>query len=101
MRVNPPLIIEGNFALSRRCRADRGEENDHGPAPTAPVSSSRVPRIARLLALAWHIDGLVRAGWRPSNLISIAIVLRQPSARALYITRPRYASIASSRLAEG
>ena len=56
--MSPPLIIEGTFVLGR-CRRD--EPND-GPASAASTGSARIPRIARLVALAWHIDELVRSG---------------------------------------
>ena len=84
--MNPPLIIEGNFALGRRRRADRGDENDDAPASAAPGTSSRVPRMARLLALAWHIDGLVRSG----SLASYAA-----AARLGHVSRARLSQIMS------
>ena len=84
--MNPPLIIEGNFALGRRRRADRGDENDDAPASAAPGTSSRVPRMARLLALAWHIDGLVRSG----SLASYAA-----AARLGHVSRARVSQIMS------
>ena len=84
--MSPPLIIERNFALGRRRRADHGEENDDGPAFAAPVTSSRVPRIARLLAMAWHIDGLVRSG----ALASYAV-----AARLGHVSRARMSQIVS------
>src|SRR6516225_3678655 len=86
MRMNPPLIIDGNFALDRRRRADRSDGNDDGPASAAPVTSSRVPRIARLLALAWHIEGLVRSG----TLASYAA-----AARLGHVSRARLSQILS------
>ena len=82
--MNPPLIIDGNFALDRRRRADRSDGNDDGPASAAPVTSSRVPRIARLLALAWHIEGLVRSG----TLASYAA-----AARLGHVSRARLSQI--------
>jgi len=84
--MNPPLIIDGNFALDRRRRADRSDGNDDGPASAAPVTSSRVPRIARLLALAWHIEGLVRSG----TLASYAA-----AARLGHVSRARLSQILS------
>jgi hypothetical protein len=48
--VNTPIVIEGVIPLGRRRHADH------------PVPPARVPRIARLLALAWHVEGLVRSG---------------------------------------
>ena len=84
--MSTPLVIEGTFAIGRRRRADRGEENDDGPASAAPVTSTRVPRIARLLALAWHIDGLVRSG----TLASYAT-----AARLGHVSRARLSQIMS------
>jgi hypothetical protein len=48
--VNTPIVIEGVIPLGRRGHADH------------PVPSARVPRLARLLAVAWHVQGLVRSG---------------------------------------
>ena len=48
--MNTPIVIEGVIPLGRRRHAGH-------PVPPAPV-----PRIARLLALAWHVEGLVRSG---------------------------------------
>jgi hypothetical protein len=48
--MNTPIVIEGVIPLRRRGRAGR------------PLPSARVPRLARLIALAWHVDGLVRSG---------------------------------------
>jgi len=64
--MSSPLVIEGTLAPSRRSRADCHEENSDGPASAASASASRVPRLARLVALAWHIDGLVQSGTLPS-----------------------------------
>ena len=103
--MNPPLIIEGNFALGRRRRADRGDENDDAPASAAPGTSSRVPRMARLLALAWHIDGLVRSGAlasyaaaaglghvsraRLSQIMSLLNLAPDLQEQVLFLPRPR------------
>ena len=84
--MSPPLVIEGTVALGRRRRAGRREENDAGPASAASVPSARVPRLARLLALAWHIDGLVRSG----TLASYAA-----AARLGHVSRARLSQILS------
>jgi hypothetical protein len=60
--MSMPSTIEGTIPLGRRQRAARREENGAGSAATESLTSSRVPRIARLMALAWHIEGLVRSG---------------------------------------
>ena len=51
--MSTPIVIEGT-------RPRRGR----GAASAAPMSlpSPRVPRIARLVALAWHIEEQVRSG---------------------------------------
>jgi hypothetical protein len=84
MRMNRPGLIEGNFALGRRRGADREEEHNDGTASAASVSPGRVPRMARLLALAWHIDGLVRSG----TLASYAV-----AARLGHVSRARLSQI--------
>ncbi|HEX4610873.1 MAG TPA: hypothetical protein VH092_21970 [Urbifossiella sp.] len=52
------LTVEGTVHL-RRGRGGRAELAD-GPAPGVPAG--RVPRVARLMALAVKLDGLVREG---------------------------------------
>jgi hypothetical protein len=59
--MSMPNIIAGTFKPSRRQRAARPEEN--GNSSSAPSSlPPRIPRLARFMALAWHIEGLVRSG---------------------------------------
>ena len=60
--MSMPSTIEGTILLGRRQRAARREDNGAGSAATESLPSSCVPRIARLMALAWHIEGLVRSG---------------------------------------
>ena len=60
--MSTPIVIEGVIPLRRRGRAARSEANGAGSPASQFVPSSRVPRIARLLALAWHVDELVRSG---------------------------------------
>jgi hypothetical protein len=60
--MNAPIVIEGTLPLARRCRAARPETSGAASVATPCVSSARVPRIARLLALAWHVEELVRSG---------------------------------------
>jgi hypothetical protein len=86
MRMSSPLVIEGTLAPSRRGRADRQDEHNDGPASAASVSASRVPRIARLVALAWHIDGLVQSGTLPSYAAA---------ARLGHVSRARLSQIVS------
>jgi len=60
--MSTPIVIEGTIPLGRRGRATRPESNGTGSPGTHPPPSSPAPRLARLLALAWHIEGLVRSG---------------------------------------
>ena len=57
--MSTPIVIEGTILLGRRGRASRPAASG---AATPSEPSSRIPRIARLLALAWHVEGLVRSG---------------------------------------
>ena len=60
--MSTPIVIEGTIPLGRRGRTRQPEANGSISLPTHSLPSSRVPRIARLLALAWHVEGLVRSG---------------------------------------
>ena len=58
--MNTSTIIRGILPSRRRGSAP---EQDPTPATeTTKASSSRIPRIAQLMALARHIDDLVRSG---------------------------------------
>ena len=59
--MSTPIIIEGAIPLGRRGRASRPESHGAGSRPNS-LPSLCVPRIARLLALAWHVEGLVKSG---------------------------------------
>jgi hypothetical protein len=60
--MSTSIVIEGTLPPGRRGRANRPETNGAGSPSTRPVPSSHVPRIARLMALAWHVEGLVQLG---------------------------------------
>ena len=60
--MSTPIVIEGTIPLGRRGRTRQPEANGSISLPTQSLPSSRVARIARLLALAWHVEGLVRSG---------------------------------------
>ena len=60
--MSTPIVIEGTIPLGRRDRADPPNTNSAGSPSPRSFPSSRVPRTARLLALAWHVEGLVRSG---------------------------------------
>ena len=72
--MSTPTVIEGVIPLGRRGHADH------------PVPPARVPRIARLLALAWHVEGLVRSG----TLSSYAV-----AAKLGHVSRARLSQILS------
>ncbi|MGQ9563913.1 MAG: hypothetical protein ACUVTH_10300 [Thermogutta sp.] len=54
------------FARSARGRKRLADK----PASEAPLPAGRVPRVARVMALAIHFDGLLRAGvvWNTTEL---------------------------------
>ena len=60
--MSAPDVIECTLALGRRRRATGTERTSERPAPPVTQSSPRVPRIARRMALALHIETLVRSG---------------------------------------
>jgi hypothetical protein len=83
--MSMPSIIEGTFTPGRRQRAARQDEN--GADPSAPSSSpSRIPRLARFMALAWHIEELVQSG---------AISNYAAAARLGHVSRARLSQILS------
>ena len=84
--MSTPVVIEGTFARIRPGRAGCRDEPNEGPASAGSVASVRVPRIARLLALAWHIDGLVRSG---------ALASYAAAARLGHVRRARRSQILS------
>jgi hypothetical protein len=55
-----PITVECDIHVARRGHGRK--EIRQGLAPINTVASSRVPRVARLMALAIHFDGLIRAG---------------------------------------
>ena len=83
--MSTPIVIEGTIPLGRRGRAARPEANGAGSPPNS-LPSSRVPRIARLLALAWHVEELVRSG---------AISSYAAAARLGHVSRARLSQILS------
>ena len=60
--MSAPLVIEGTIALRRRGRPADAVANDVQAAPPVTEESPRVPRIARLMALALQIEALVQSG---------------------------------------
>ena len=82
--MNPPLVIEGTLALGRHRGTDEQDENPTRPTSAASVAPARVPRLARLLALAWHNDDLVRSG---------ALASYAAAARLGHVSRARLSQI--------
>jgi hypothetical protein len=105
MRMSTLLVIEGTLPLGRRRRVASREAHDDGLPSSASVALTRVPRIARLLALAWHIDGLVRSGTlasyaaaarlghvsraRLSQIVSLLNLAPDLQEQVLFLSRPR------------
>jgi hypothetical protein len=58
--MNTPTIIRGTLPLRRHANVMRPDATP--PAPTTKTCARRIPRIARLMALARHVDELVRSG---------------------------------------
>jgi hypothetical protein len=82
--MSTPIVIEG--VIPRRGRAARPEATRAGAPTTHSVPSARVPQIARLLALAWHVEGLVRSGTVSSYAAA---------ARLGHVSRARMSQISS------
>jgi hypothetical protein len=56
-----PLTVSGQVHFRRRAKGR--QELVTGPAPEAPArDAGRIPRVARLAALAVRFDGLVQSG---------------------------------------
>jgi hypothetical protein len=82
--MTTPIVLEGTIPLRRRRRVESPQANAADVAGTPSLSLSRVPRIARLLALAWHVEGLVRAGTVSSYAVA---------ARLGHVSRARMSQI--------
>lgn len=61
MTLTTPLKIECEVHFDRRGRGSR-KVLETGPRPFRPAEPGRVPRVARLMALAIRCDGLIRDG---------------------------------------
>lgn len=59
--MKTPLTIECEFHFDRQGRGSR-KVLETGPKPYRPAESGRVPRVARLMALAIRCEGLIRDG---------------------------------------
>jgi len=58
--MSMPLTVECDFHVERRGRGAPRQIDTGPPCPT--LEPGRVPRVARLMALAIRFDGLVRTG---------------------------------------
>lgn len=59
--MKSPLTIECEVHFDRRGRGSR-KVLETGPRPFRPAEPGRVPRVARLMALAIRCDGMIRDG---------------------------------------
>ncbi len=79
--MSTPLTIEVHFERrGRGCRKVLAT----GPAPFRPTEPGRVPRVARLMALALHCEELLRTG---------AVENQTEIARLGHVTRARVSQI--------
>jgi hypothetical protein len=81
--MSPALTVECEVHFQRRGRGSRKELRS-GPNPSCPAEPGRVPRIARLMALAIRFEGMLRQG----------VVASYTELAALgHVTRPRVSQI--------
>ena len=59
--MTKPLTIECEFHFDRKGRGSR-KVLEIGPKPFRPAVPGRVPRVARLMALAVRCEGMIREG---------------------------------------
>ena len=100
--MNTSTVIRGTLPLRRR-----GSAQEHDPmsaTETTKASSPRIPRIARLVALARHIDDLVRSGTvgsyaaaarlghvsraRMSQILALVYLAPELQEQVLFLQRP-------------
>ena len=81
--MSAPLTIECEVHFARAGRGCR-KVLATGPSPVGPKEPGRVPRLARLMALALRCDGLLRAG---------AVESQTEIARLGHVTRARVSQI--------
>jgi hypothetical protein len=58
--MSTPLTIQCSFHVDRQAKGRK--ELQPTPAPARPAAAGRVPRVARLMALALRFEGLIREG---------------------------------------
>ena len=84
-----PRTVACSFPPRPRRRASRPPRHSDGVAPPPPVPLGRVPRVARLLALALRLEQLVQAG---------VIANYAELARLGHVSRARVTQILNLRL---
>ena len=60
--MSESLVLEGSLCLGRRGQAGGQETHADGRSPEPSSATARVPRIARLMALALRLEALVQEG---------------------------------------
>ena len=99
--MSTPMVIEGTMPLRRHRRPDSPQADGTAASTT---QGRCVPRIARLLALAWHVEMLVRSGTvssyavaaklghvsraRMSQILSLLGLAPDLQEQLLYVQRP-------------
>lgn len=78
-----PLTIECEIHFDRQGRGSR-KVLENGPRPHRPTQPGRVPRVARLMALAIRFEQLIRAG---------VVADYSELATLGHVTRPRISQI--------
>ena len=81
--MSAPLTVECEVHFTRTGRGSR-KVLASGPSPVRPKEPGRVPRVARLMALALRCDGLLRTG---------AVENQTEIARLGHVTRARVSQI--------
>jgi hypothetical protein len=81
--MSEPLTIECDVHFRRRGRGGRRQLRA-GQEPACPATPGRVPRVARLLALAIHCDRLIHDG---------VVATYAELAELGHVTRPRISQI--------
>ena len=84
--MSASMVIERTLPFRHAGRAGSQERQADEPRPLATVPSPRVPRIARLMALALHIEALVQVGTIPGYAAA---------ARLGHVSRARLSQILS------
>jgi hypothetical protein len=82
--VTRALTIEGNLKFVRRAKGAKRVVSRDPSAPLNPLPLGRIPRIAKLMALAIRWDGLIRSG-ALKDYAEIAVLCRVSRARITQI----------------